>query len=87
MATYKIEAYELWTSCYVTEADNAAEALKNFHEGNCDVEDNSNEFLELSEDCGIWLTDVEDPQVRNELLAGGFSGVLDCVRNISREED
>lgn len=83
MAVYYIDVYELWTSRCVTEADNAADALSNYYEGNYDIEDNSSEFVEAAEDYGIQVSDIPEKQVREELIAGGFHGVLTGIRDLT----
>lgn len=86
MVIYEIEAYELWKCCYRTEAENAAEALEKFKEGDADVIDHTSEYLEWAEYYGVDSRNFDD-DVQAELESMGIKGHMAGIRDISRSEE
>jgi len=85
MATFHIEAYEVHIQTYEVEANNRAEAIKKFMDGQASQLDDSLEYLELAEDYKS-VNDLERSLKKDVLKAldglddDGKTCIRDCYK-------
>ena len=87
MPTFEIQEYELHIMKYRVDADSEAEAIAKLFNGDADPVDDSLEFIEVAEDCGLPVD--EHREIADQLRAMGVSvdeAVIPSIRTIVRVE-
>jgi hypothetical protein len=86
MPTYEIEQYEICLTKYRVEGSSEAEAIAMLLDGEADAIDNSHEYVEIAEDCG--LPADEHPELAAELRALGVPvhEIIPSIRTIEQVE-
>jgi hypothetical protein len=86
MPTYEIEQYEICLTKYRVEASSEGEAVAKLLDGEADAIDNSHEYVEIAEDCG--LPADEHPELTAELRALGVPvhEIIPSIRTIEQVE-
>ncbi len=82
MPTFEIEQYEICVTTYRVEASSEAEAIAKLFDGAADAVDNSHEYIEVAEDCG--LPADEHQELVTELLTLGVpvDEIIPSIRSI-----
>lgn len=86
MPTFEIEQYEVCATTYRVEAASEAEAIAKLFDGGGEVIDNSHDFIEVADRCG--LAADEHPQLAEELRKLGVpvQDVIPSIRAIEETE-
>ena len=82
--TYEIEQYEICATKYRIEAASEAEAIAKLLDGGADAVDNSHEYIETAEECGLPVD--EHQQLAAELRALGVpvDEIIPSIRTIEQ---
>jgi len=84
---YEIEQYELHTTKFRVEAASEAEAIKKLFDGEADVVDDGQEYIEVAEDFGLPVDEYRD--LADELRTLGVpvgDVVIPSIRSIEEIE-
>ncbi len=86
MPNYEIEQYEICLTKYRVEASSEAAAIAMLLDGEAEAIDNSHEYVEIAEDCG--LPADEHPELAAELRALGVPvhEIIPSIRTIEKVE-
>lgn len=86
MPIFEIEQYEICVTKYRVEASSEGEAIAKLLDGGADAVDNSHEYLEVAEDCG--LPADEHQQLAEELRELGVlvGEIIPSIRSIEQVE-
>lgn len=86
MPIYEIEQYEICLTKYRVEASSEAEAIAMLFDGEADAIDNSHEYVEIAEDCG--LPADEHPDLAEQLRGLGVPvhEIIPSIRTIEQVE-
>ena len=87
MPMYEIEQYELHTTTFRVEAKSEAEAIVKLLDGEAEVVDNSQEYIEVAEDFGLPVDEHRD--LADELRDLGVpvgEQVISSIRSIQEIE-
>jgi hypothetical protein len=87
MRTYEIEQYEIHTSKYLVKANSEAEAIVMQLEGQGDCIDNSLEFIEVADACGLPVADFPELAEALRKLNVPIELVIPSIRNIEMIDD
>ena len=86
MPIFEIEQYEICVTTHRVEASSEAEAIAKLFDGAADAVDNSHEYIEVAEDCG--LPADEHPELATELRSLGVpvDEIISSIRSIEQIE-
>lgn len=82
MPTYEIEQYEICLTKYRVEASSEAEAIAMLLDGEADAIDNSHEYVEIAEDCGL-RRDRRRSRSQRQAAQIGSGRIVKILRNRS----
>jgi hypothetical protein len=87
MKTYEVEQYEIHTSKYRVKADSEAEAIAKQLDGEGDCIDNSLEFIEIADACGLPVADYPELAAALRALNIPVDSVIPSIRSIEMIDD
>jgi len=85
MPVYEIEQYELHTTKFRVKATSEAEAIAKLLDGEAEVVDNSQEYIEVAEDFGLPVDEYRD--LADELRTIGVPVGDDVIQSIHSIEE
>ena len=87
MPVYEIEQYELHTTTYQVEANDAVEAIVKLLDCEADPVDNSQEYIEIADERGLLVAD--HPELAEKLRTQGVpvdDQIIPSIRSVSMIE-
>ena len=82
MPTFQIEQYEICVTTYRVEAASEAEAIAKLFDGGADVVDNSHEYIEVAEDCGLLADEHQELAAELRELGVPVDQIIPSIRSI-----
>ena len=79
---YEIEQYEICVTKYRVEASSEAEAIAKLFDGGADAVDNSHEYIEVAEDCGLPADEHQDLAADLRELGVPVDEIIPSIRSI-----
>ena len=86
MPTFEIEQYEICVTKYRVEASSEAEAIAKLLDGGADVIDNSHEYIEVAEDCGLPADEHQELAAELRELGVPVDEIISSIRSIDQIE-
>jgi len=83
---YEIEQYEICITKYRVEASSEAEAIAKLFDGGADAVDNSHEYIETAEDCGLPADEHQELAVELRELGVPVDEIIPSIRSIEQVE-
>lgn len=84
--TYEIEQYEICITKYRIEATSEAEAIATLLDGGADVVDNSHEYIETAEDCGLPVDEYQQLAAELRALGVPVDEIIPSIRSVEQIE-
>ena len=84
MLLFEIEQYEICMTKYRVEASSEAEAIAKLFDGGADAVDNSHEYIELAEDCGLPADEHQELAAELRNLGVPVDEIIPSIRSIER---
>ena len=82
MPMFEIEQYEICVTTYRVEASSEAEAIAKLFDGGADAVDNSHEFIETAQDCGLPADEYQDLAAELRDLGVPVDEIIPSIRSI-----
>lgn len=82
MPTFEIEQYEICVTTYRVEALSEAEAIAKLFDGAADAVDNSHEYIEVAEDCGLPADEHHELATELRTLGVPVDEIIPSIRSI-----
>ena len=82
MPTYEVEQYEICVTTYRVEAASEAEAIAKLFDGGADAVDNSHEYIEVAEHCGLPADEHRELAEELRKLGVPVDEIIPSIRNI-----
>lgn len=82
MPTFEIEQYEICVTKYRVEASSEAEAIAKLFDGGADAVDNSHEYIEVAEDCGLPADEHRELAAVLRSLGVPVDEIISSIRSI-----
>ena len=79
---YEIEQYEICITKYRIEASSEAEAIAKLFDGGADAVDNSHEYIETAEECGLPVDDYQQLAAELRALGVPVDEIIPSIRSI-----
>ena len=86
MPMFEIEQYEICTTKYRVEASSEAEAIANLLDGGADAVDNSHEYIEVAEDCGLPADEHQQLVAELRELGVPVDEIISSIRSVEQIE-
>ena len=86
MPTFEIEQYEICVTKYRVEASSEAEAIAKLFDGGADAVDNSHEYIEIAEDCGLPADEHQELVAELRDLGVPVDEIIPSIRSIEQIE-
>jgi hypothetical protein len=83
---YEIEQYELYVTKYRVEASREAEAIAKLLDGGADAVDNSHEYIEIAEDCGLPADEQQELAAELRSLGVPVDEIIPSIRSVEQVE-
>lgn len=83
---YEIEQYELCVTRYRVEASSEAEAVAKLLDGKADAVDNSHDYLEAAEDCGLPADEHQEMADELRRLGVAVDEIIPSIRSVEQIE-
>lgn len=83
---YEIEQYELCVTKYRVEASSEAEAIAKLFDGGADAVDNSHEYIEVAEGCGLPSDEHQDLAAELWSLGVPVDEIIPSIRSVEQVE-
>lgn len=83
---YEIEQYEICVTKYRVEASSEAEAIAKLLDGGAEVVDNSHEYIETAEDCGLPADEYQELAAELRELGVPVDKIVSSIRSIEQVE-
>lgn len=82
MPMFEIEQYEICTTKYQIEATSEAEAIAKLLDGGADAVDNSHEYIETAEDCGLPAEEHQQLAAELRTLGVPVDEIIPSIRSV-----
>jgi hypothetical protein len=82
MPMYEIEQYEICVTKYRVEASSEAEAIARLFDGGADTVDNSHEYIEVAENCGLPADEHQELAAELWNLGVPVDEIIPSIRSI-----
>ena len=82
MPTFQIEQYEICVTKYQIEAASEAEAIAKLFDGGADAVDNSHEYIETAEQCGLPADEHQELAAELRDLGVPVDEIIPSIRSI-----
>ena len=86
MPMCEIEQYEICVTKYRVEASNEAEAIVILFDGGADAVDNSHEYIEVAEDCGLPADEHQQLVAGLRDLGVPVDEIISSIRSVEQIE-
>jgi len=86
MPVFEIEQYEICVTKYRVEACSEAEAIVKLFDGGADVVDNSHEYIEVAEDCGLPADEHQELAAELQSLGVPVDEIIPSIRTVEQVE-
>lgn len=86
MPTFEIEQYEICLTKYRVEASSEAEAIAKLLDGEAEAIDNSHEYVEIAEDCGLPADEYPELTAALRELDVPIHEIIPSIRTIEQVE-
>ena len=86
MPMYEIEQYEICITKYRVEASSEAEAIAKLFDGGADTVDNSHEYIEVAEGCGLPADEHQELAAELRNLGVPVDEIIPSIRSIEQIE-
>ena len=83
---YEIEQYEICITKYRVEASSEAEAIAKLFDGGAEVVDNSHEYIEVAEDCGLPADEHQELAAELRELGVPVDEIVPSIRSVEQVE-
>jgi hypothetical protein len=83
---YEIEQYEICITKYRVDASSEAEAIAKLFDGSAEVVDNSHEYIETAEDCGLPADEYQELAAELRSLGVPVDEIVPSIRSIEQVE-
>lgn len=80
--TYEIEQYEICVTKYRIEAASEAEAIAKLLDGGADAVDNTHEYIETAEDCGLPVDEYQQLAAELRALGVPVGEIIPSIRSV-----
>ena len=84
--TYEIEQYEICVTKYRIEAASEAEAIAKLLDGGADAVDNSHDYIEVAEDCGLPADEHQELAAELRALGVPVDEIIPSIRSVEQIE-
>ena len=84
MPTFQIEQYEMCVTKYRVEASSEAEAIAKLFDGGADAVDNSHEYIEVAEDCGLPADEHQELAAELRSLGVPVDEIIPSIRSVEQ---
>jgi hypothetical protein len=81
---YEIEQYELCVTKYRVEASSEAEAIAKLLDGGADAVENSHEYIEMAEDCGLPADEHQELAAELRSLGVPVDEIIPSIRSVKQ---
>lgn len=86
MPTFEIEQYEICVTKYRVEASSEADAIAKLFDGAADAVDNSHEYIEVAENCGLPADEHQDLADELRSLGVPVDEIIHSIRSVEQVE-
>ncbi len=86
MPTFQIEQYEMCVTKYRVEASSEAEAIAKLFDGGADAVDDSHQYIEVAEDCGLPADEHQDLAAELRSLGVPVDEIIPSIRSVEQVE-
>jgi hypothetical protein len=86
MPTFQIEQYEMCVTKYRVEASSEAEAIAKLFDGGADAVDDSHEYIEVAEECGLPAEAHQELAAELRSLGVPVDEIIPSIRSIEQIE-
>ena len=84
MPMYEIEQYEICLTKYRVEASSEAEAIAKLFDGGADAVDNSHDYIEVAEDCGLPADEHRELAAELRNLGVPVDEIIPSIRSVEQ---
>lgn len=84
MPMFEIEQYEICVTTYRVEASSEAEAIAKLFDGAADAVDNSHEYIEVAEDCGLPADEHQELATGLRSLGVPVDEIISSIRSVEQ---
>ncbi len=84
MPMFEIEQYEICVTTYRVEASSEAEAIAKLFDGAADAVDNSHEYIEVAEDCGLPADEHQELATELRSLGVPVDEIISSIRSVEQ---
>jgi len=84
MPIFEIEQYEICMTKYRVEASSEAEAIAKLFDGGADAVDDSHEYIEVAEDCGLPADEHQELAAELRSLGVPVDEIIPSIRSVEQ---
>ncbi len=86
MPTFQIEQYEVCVTKYRVEASSEAEAIAKLFDGGAEAVDDSHEYIEVAEECGLPAEEHQELAAELRSLGVPVDEIIPSIRSVEQVE-
>ncbi len=86
MPPFEIEQYEICVTKYRVEASSEAEAIAKLFDGGADAVDDSHEYIEVAEECGLPAEEHQELAAELRSLGVPVDEIIPSIRSVEQIE-
>ncbi len=84
MPTFQIEQYEMCVTKYRVEASSEAEAIAKLFDGGADAVDDSHEYIEVAEECGLPAEEHQELAAELRSIGVPVDEIIPSIRSVEQ---